>query len=77
MRSNSQCSSPTQAYIHPALATAALIALSLLRNVPSLPSMHGTNGDTLRPREGMFKATKQSWAMPEEETGLVLSPTSS
>lgn len=34
MRSNTQCNSPTQAYIHSALATAALIALSFLRNVP-------------------------------------------
>ena len=33
--------------------------------------MHGTNGDTLKPREGMFKATKLSLAEPEPQTGIV------
>lgn len=37
MRSNPQGNSPTQGYIHTALAPVALNVLFLLRNVPHLP----------------------------------------
>lgn len=33
--------------------------------------MHGTNGDTLKPREGTFKATKLSLAEPQTQIGIV------